>query len=502
MKRCRIGVGHVEITPPGRGPTGGWGIGFGALRVEPPTEPAERLFATAIALDDGDGRRVVLVNADLHCGSRPIWEAVARNAGLQPDQLVLCGSHTHNGPGQPYGGRLFALGSTLPFGLSRHRKWLVEQIGRAVTDAIGSLSPGGVAVVRGVVDGVGNNRATPAWAHYGQPVIDDFLTNGPGALLADEPRRAARYRDPRLTLLVVRSDDGRHRGALAWYGVHPNSLGPKHPTFSADLYGWARHHVEAHDGTPVGFGGGVAGDVSPLTLADDGHLLPPNEAAADAQGPDLASQLGRRIGEAAVELLGNATPEAFTLAVAHEDWSAAAVGSRPIYGMTQLGAGVDGPSGLWSELEAGIHSPQGRRMAKHRFPDGDPQHPKVPWLNALRVPITMRWLFDLGIPDSYPLHVIGVGDHVLATVPGEPTVMTGWRIEQAMVAATGASTASVIGYAGDYCAYWVTPEEYLEQRYEAASTVFGRDASTELQAALNRLAGSLVTGPADGEPSD
>ena len=159
--------------------------------------------------------------------------------------------------------------------------------------------------------------------------------------------------------------------------------------------------------------------------------------------------------------------------------------------MTQLGAGIDGPTDLWPQLEAGIHSPRVKEMAKREFPPDDPQHPKVPWLNALKVPVTARRVFDWGIPGSYPLHVIRVGDHVFATVPGEPTVMNCWRTEQAMVAATGAATASVIGYAGDYCGYWVTPEEYREQRYEAGSTVFGREASTELRKALERLAGSI-----------
>lgn len=481
----------MDITPTRRGPTGGWAIGFGTLRAKPPSHPAEKLFATAIALEDGRGERVVFANADLHCASRPIWEAVAAEAGLDPSQLVLSGSHTHNGPGQPYGGWVFALSSTLPLGLGRHRRWLVERIGDAVNRAIDALSPGGATVVRGVVDGVGNNRATPAWSHYPAEVVDDFLTNGPGRHVADEERKAARFRDPRITLLVARSDDGAQRGALAWYGVHPNAVGPKHPTFSADLYGWARHDVADAADMPIGFGGGSAGDISPQTLADDGHMMPPFEAAADAQGSKLATELGGRIGSAVVELLGTAEPTAFTLGVAHDDWRADDVLPKPIYGMTQLGAGLDGPTNLWPQLEAGIHSPRVKAMAKREFPPGDPQHPKIPWLNGIKVPLTARRIFDWGIPGSYPLHVVRVGGHVFATVPGEPTVMNGWRIEQAMLAATGADTASVIGYAGDYCAYWVTPEEYLEQRYEAGSTVFGREASTELRKALERLA-SLV----------
>ena len=33
------------------------------------------------------------------------------------------------------------------------------------------------------------------------------------------------------------------------------------------------------------------------------------------------------------------------------------------------------------------------------------------------------------------------------------------------------NSATVIGFAGDYCGYWVTPEEYDAQMYEGASTL-------------------------------
>ena len=48
-------------------------------------------------------------------------------------------------------------------------------------------------------------------------------------------------------------------------------------------------------------------------------------------------------------------------------------------------------------------------------------------------------------------------------------------------------TASVIGFAGEYCGYWVTPEEYDAQLYEGASTLYGREASVWLQDELVRL---------------
>ena len=45
----------------------------------------------------------------------------------------------------------------------------------------------------------------------------------------------------------------------------------------------------------------------------------------------------------------------------------------------------------------------------------------------------------------------------------------------------------MIGFAGEYCGYWVTPEEYDAQLYEGASTLYGREASVWLQDELVRL---------------
>jgi neutral ceramidase len=489
MSGSRIGVAQVEITPDRPGPTSGWGIGFGTMKATPPHDPAEKLYATALALSGPDGAVAVVATIDIHCGSRPVWEGAARFAGIDPGRLILSGSHSHAGPGQPYGGFVFALGSTSPFGLGRMRRHLIERIGTAVKDAVAALAPGGVAIVRGDVVDVGNNRATPAWSHYADDDLRDFA-DGPGRSLADREAKAERYRDPRITLLVAAGDDGRQRGILGWYGVHPNSLGPKWPTYSADLYGWARRRIEQDlPGAVVGFGGGAAGDISPLTLDDDGHLRHPHSSAADLQGSELAGRHGDRIGAVVAGLVADARPVPFPLAVAHLDWRPTETLPDPCYGMTQFGAGVDGPTSKWPELEAGVRSDRARSLAHRQFSTVGGQGPKIPWLYSLtKLPIPLGWFFRLSVPKTLPLHAVRIADHIFGTVPGEPTTMAGWRIERELLRQTTASTASVVGYAGDYCGYWTTPEEYLEQRYEAASTVFGAQAVPELQRRLARLA--------------
>jgi neutral ceramidase len=92
-----------------------------------------------------------------------------------------------------------------------------------------------------------------------------------------------------------------------------------------------------------------------------------------------------------------------------------------------------------------------------------------------------------------PMHTLKIAGHQFATYPGEPTITTAFRLENALKAATGAGSASIIGYAGDYAGYFPTHEEYMMQRYEGASMIRGRHSSQLVSDALVHLATSRST---------
>jgi neutral ceramidase len=483
---CRVGLGRVEITPDEPGATAGWGP-LGRTDAEPPTDDAQRMLVTAVALEDAAGERLVLVNADLHCGGVHLWRAAVEASGLDASRVVLCGTHTHAGPPQRYGGLMYTLGACpsprAPWPSTRR---LAPLIRLAVGQAVSSLRPGGVTVVGRDVLGVASNRAVPAWEHYDDDARGRFLDRTP--VPADAPL-ADRLRDPRVTVLVARSDDGTIDAALAWYAVHGTSLGARWPTFGADLWGAARAEAE-RDGATVGFGGGSSGDVSPLPLDPAGRVRGSDDGRPATQGRELADVVGRRLGSAVRDAVGGAEVARFTVRAAHEMWQPRTSGlPAPLSGLATAGGGVDGPTDLWPEVGAGVHAPRYVAQRAHAEPDPAGQGPKVSIVHAYTgLPVPVGWLVGAVAPARLPLHVVRVGDHAFATVPGEPTTMTGARIEEAVAAATGGGSASVIGFAGDYGGYWVTPEEYLEQRYEAASTIFGRESSTRLAERLAALA--------------
>ncbi|MCW2957813.1 MAG: hypothetical protein JWP18_616 [Solirubrobacterales bacterium] len=103
---------------------------------------------------------------------------------------------------------------------------------------------------------------------------------------------------------------------------------------------------------------------------------------------------------------------------------------------------------------------------------------------------------------AVPLSVTRIGDGVLVSVPGEPTKEVGVRVRAAVrgpLGPKGVKHVVIAGLANEFIQYIVTPEEYGEQSYEGASTLFGRNQATFLQERYAELAGQLASG-APAEP--
>jgi len=94
---------------------------------------------------------------------------------------------------------------------------------------------------------------------------------------------------------------------------------------------------------------------------------------------------------------------------------------------------------------------------------------------------------------------VRIGRLFLIGIPGEPTIVSGLRLRRTVASIVGAELADVlcVGYSNAYIHYVTTPEEYLEQRYEGGSTLFGR---WELPALMQTVAG-LAEAMRDGRPA-
>src|SRR5207248_5380220 len=93
----KAGAAATVITPAESIWLAGW-----AARTVPSRGTLTELSAKALALEDQEGKRLVLLTLDLIAVSRDIAAAVAdqvrRRWGLPRERLLICSSHTHCGP--------------------------------------------------------------------------------------------------------------------------------------------------------------------------------------------------------------------------------------------------------------------------------------------------------------------------------------------------------------------------------------------------------------------
>ena len=93
----RAGVARTRITPEGPYWMGGY-----ASRKKPSEGTLQELHAKAIAIDDAEGSRIVIVTTDLLVIPKDFAEVVsgrvAKKYGLPRSRLLLNCSHTHSGP--------------------------------------------------------------------------------------------------------------------------------------------------------------------------------------------------------------------------------------------------------------------------------------------------------------------------------------------------------------------------------------------------------------------
>ncbi|TML79401.1 MAG: hypothetical protein E6G04_05755 [Actinobacteria bacterium] len=161
------------------------------------------------------------------------------------------------------------------------------------------------------------------------------------------------------------------------------------------------------------------------------------------------------------------------------------VASQGFMGASFLGGAQNGPSIFYQPLQT-----EGKRRPKE-----------------LADPVWGRKIlaFPVPYPTVMPLSEVRIGDAIIASVPGEPSIEVGRRIQAAM-ARSGATPARgidftvVVGLAQEYTGYYTTPQEYDKQFYEGGHTVFGKWSSDLIIQAHGDLARRLLLGKPDPAP--
>jgi hypothetical protein len=243
----KAGVARVKITP--RQPM--WMSGY-ASRDRPAEGTLSDLWAKALALDDGEGNRAVLVTMDL-CGidrvlSTRVCRAIGEKHKLGRASIALCVSHTHSGP---------VVGNNLRpmYGLDERQGKLVDEyaaelearLAAVAGEALGSLAPARLEW------GVG--RATFAVNRRNNREED-----------VTKLREAGKIQGPvdhDLPVLAVRNADGKPAAIVFGYACHATTLSLYQ--WTGDWPGFAQVEIETmFPGATAMFVAGCGADQNPL----------------------------------------------------------------------------------------------------------------------------------------------------------------------------------------------------------------------------------------------
>ncbi len=228
-----------------------WMSGY-VNRTRPADETLIDLYAKALALEDPDGKRLVLVTMDLVGIPRDLSQAVCADLkdkyGLPRESVVLSVSHTHTGP--IVGGNL------------RDMYDLDETQRKRVDDYAEALRKNLVTVVGKALDDLAPARLAWGGGHV------TFAVNRRDNKEADVPklRELGELKGPvdhDVPVLSVRDPQGKLRAVAFGYACHATVLSSM--AWSGDYPGFAQLAVEkAHPDAIALFWAGCGGDQNPL----------------------------------------------------------------------------------------------------------------------------------------------------------------------------------------------------------------------------------------------
>lgn len=497
------GAAKVDITPLAGMPLGGHAIEGGtgyALWT--------RLWARAIYLEDAEGEPLVLVIADLW--SMPagmadeVVERVREDHGLTQlgrAQVLLAATHTHHSPSNYGSTYLYNRAASNTGGFDPElRGFLARNIARAIAEAVASKEPARIRHATTPVASVARNRSLPPFldnpeaagilaANEALPTCPDYPREVEGV----DPCQAV---DPTLTTLRIEGLDGRPVAIAAFFAAHPTAMQNYVHAYGGDFFGLATARAEAALSHATGEGLGDA--VVALFNGPQGDISP----NWTEQGRPSTLVLGERMGAALIDAAGLAPGSGpsggqvlegtIASAFARQDLAAQAVeptpstpaattAARPLPGRSLLSGAEDGPTRYRPK------TPEGQTVDRHRRPGQGPKKPVAP-------PALVRMLFPRGaVPTQVPLSIHHVGPLTVAGLPGEFTTTMGMRIRVALAQAYAdanpdAPRPILVGLAGEYLSYFVTPQEYALQHYEGGSTLWGQYAGALIAQAYVRLA--------------
>lgn len=497
-----------------------------------------RLHARAFVVQDTSNKNLfayvnigaAMIFHETKARALSLLEAALGRRVFDFNNTLICATHTHSGPG---GFTYFPLYDITTLGFQSHSLNVVaEGVAAAIAQAFRRMRPNVDLLVNvdELVSPQSNINRSPS-AYLANPAAEraQYAHN------TDKNFTTLRFQDRALQMPI---------GVINWFAVHGTSMNNTNTLVSGDNKGHAmylfekwvngNHSLSGQGPFVAAFSQTNEGDVSPNTkgaFCEDGT---PCEFAhstcnganegCHGYGPgydmfESTRLIGKQQFEMAQQLFVAASqPVSGPLRFVHQfvdfsrepvsaQWTGTgqpaqtcpgALGDGFAAGTTdgpgafnfQQGTNSSSKNPFWNWLTAtALYKPNATQIAC--------QAPKPILLDTGEMTFPCPWSANV-----LPLQLVVFGkDLVIIGVPSEFTTMAGRRLRATVrqqLEADGLADANTVivisGLANQYSHYVATREEYHQQRYEAASTLFGQFTLAAYQQRFTKLAASLARG--------
>jgi len=249
LAALRIGLAKVCTTP--EEPL--WLHGYaGKSRFRPFEGKLNELYAKAMAIEDAEGRRAVLITID-QCVLRPreakaLFKRITEKTGLVRKQILLNLSHTHSGPliGISDLNR-YPVPDEIRKRTEQYTAKLMDKLADVAAAALPDLKPARLSWGVGKADFVMSRRT--------------YDNRGAYRGMAANPDR---YADRNVPVLRVDAPDGRMRALVFGCACHAVTLTAENMKLSGDYPSFAQESIEkGHPGVQAMFIQGCGADANP-----------------------------------------------------------------------------------------------------------------------------------------------------------------------------------------------------------------------------------------------
>lgn len=488
----RVGIGKADITPPPGLSTGGHGLASSIAR-----GTLTRLYIRTVLLQSpGSGSSsLVMVSVDAFAVPSALPAAAQKalqKRGIEVDlsSIVVAATHTHHGPANYLGARMYNRFGSRVEGYDPDMRALLigrleESINQAADDARDSAPASLRLRSRTISPEAWRNRSPQTFMlnrdaaailqEYGRGIPPDGAACKAAMLDGEQDGAWDIYGCPRLAAVDRRVsvldvlEVGHARASLIFAAVHPTVLAPDTPLYGGDMVGIAMAELEAehekNDSAPVrsagpphfvaAFFNGAEGDITTRRVRRDlrdvwrhaRFLVDAVRPSAGAPGVDVALEI----------------TTALHVAAAGDAREAVRLAEKPNGGVAALG-GAEGDRTPFYDL--------GWRERVRRPVAQDDQGTKLPALKSPFLPLpdlTFLLASSGDFVKRLPITYVRIGTLEIAVVPSEISTSAGFAVRKALAN----PNALIVGLANEYASYTATAEEYARQDYMGASTLWG-----------------------------